>query len=163
MLRMSKLTDYSIVILAHVAAGPAGTTFTARTLATSSGLPLPTVGKVLKALCRGGLLTSQRGARGGYRLSRGPDQISVLDVIAVLEGPVAVTACSRPAAGAVCDIEAACPVRSNWRLINDRVVAALGDLTLAEMTTPIPASPVTHHALSLAAPHRPQQGTIDEH
>ena len=95
MLRLSKITDYGIVLLARLrgAMDPAGATHNARELSAETGLPFPVVGKVLKTLAREGLLDSHRGARGGYALAQPPEEISVAKIIAALEGPVALTEC----------------------------------------------------------------------
>jgi len=135
MVRISRLTDYGIVLLCYIAKEPE-TTFTASELAERSRLPLPTVAKILKSLCRGGLLRSQRGVHGGYALARAPEDVSIADVLETLEGPVALTDCSVECA---CDIERTCPVRTNWRRINSVVLEALEGLKLSEMTQPLPA------------------------
>lgn len=128
MLRISKLADYGIVLLGHLAVD-ADAPGNARQLADRSHLPLPTVSKLLKLLSRGGLLTSERGSTGGYRLSRPPAEITVAQVIAVLEGPVSVTTCSLGR----CGIDGCCPVRSAWKRINDAVRGALDGITIADL------------------------------
>lgn len=130
MLRLSKLTDYAIVLLGHLA-HDASTPWTARTLADRSKLPLPTVSKVLKTLQRAGLLDSQRGVSGGYALARPAEQINVADVIAAIDGPIALTECVESRS---CDLEPSCPTRSHWARINDAVRAALEGLTIRDMT-----------------------------
>ena len=97
---------------------------------------MPTVSKILKALARSSLLISHRGITGGYSLARAPEQISIAEVIGALEGPLALTECSSSAPG-LCDLEAVCPVRSNWRRINDVVRGALAQLSLADMSRPL--------------------------
>lgn len=146
MIKLSKLADYGIVLLAYFVSdhqGPDGTpgVWTTRELAEASQVPLPTVSKVMKVLCRGALVHSQRGVHGGYRLARAPKDISVVDMIVAMEGPIAMTECSvtRPSR---CDLEAACPVASNWQRINRTVVDALAGLTLMDMKPPRPQSPV---------------------
>src|SRR5512139_2991417 len=134
MIRISRLTDYGVVLLCYIAREP-DVTFTASELAERSRLPLPTVAKILKSLCRGGLLRSQRGVHGGYGLARGPEEVSIADVLEVLEGPFALTDCSEECA---CEIERTCPVRTNWRRINGVVLEALEGLKLSEMTQPLP-------------------------
>src|SRR5664279_2478735 len=94
MFRMTKLTDYGIVLLTHFAAHDDQVAHTARELSQETRLPLPTVGKLLKQLSRGGLLASQRGTKGGYILARPPREITVSAIIATLEGPVAITECN---------------------------------------------------------------------
>ena len=95
MIRLSRLTDYGIVLMAHLASREAGTTHNAREVAAEAGLPLPVVSKILKALARDGLLESQRGSKGGYSLSRAPEEITVPEMISALEGPIGLTECTQ--------------------------------------------------------------------
>jgi len=136
MLRITKLTDYAIVLLTWLAGGAEGGVRTAVDLATVAQLPYPTVSKILKVLSRAGLVISVRGAQGGYRLATAPTRISVADIIAAVEGPIALTECSVAAPG-LCDLEPVCPVRSNWQRISAVVRDALGRLTLDQMTRPL--------------------------
>ena len=91
MLRLSKLTDYAVVVLVRLAGAPG--VQTSPGIAASTGIPEPTVAKVLKTLTAGGMVASQRGARGGYRLLRPLADIPVADVIATIDGPIALAAC----------------------------------------------------------------------
>jgi FeS assembly SUF system regulator len=134
MLRISKLTDYGVVLATHLAAAPEAQPV--RDLAVATRIPQPTVSKVLKALTKAGVVLSQRGARGGYMLARPADETHVLDVIAALEGPVAVTECSDESAEGSCEYETDCGVRANWVLINEAVQRALRGITLADMNQP---------------------------
>ena len=99
MIRLGKLTDYGLVLMTYIAHSHDRSLHTARDLAVESRLPLPTVSKLLKELLQGGLLVSQRGIKGGYSLAREPREISVAEVIAVLEGPIALTECSTDISG----------------------------------------------------------------
>ncbi len=135
MIRMSKQTDYGILLLTEFAADPAGLTLSARELSERAALPLPMVSKILKVLTRGGLLLSHRGAHGGYRLARRPNLITVADVIGALDGPFAITECVD--APGDCRQESTCPVRTNWHLINQTVYKALANITLWDMTRPL--------------------------
>ena len=134
MIRISKLTDYSIVLLSHLASKP-DVLHSTRDLAEESRLPLPTVEKLLKKLTASDLLVSERGARGGYRLARDAGSISVADVIAALEGPIGLTQCTShgDGRGEVCELQRFCPTKTPWMKINDVVLRALKDLSLAEM------------------------------
>ena len=134
MFRMTKLTDYGIVLLTHFAAHDDRVAHTARELAQETRLPLPTVGKLLKQLSRGGLLASQRGTKGGYILARPPREISVSAIIATLEGPVAITECNSMTR---CEHESFCSTRPNWQIINETIRGSLEGLTLADMTRPL--------------------------
>ncbi len=133
MLKLSKLADYATVLMTLIASDPQRL-HNGLELAERSGVPAPTVSKLLKALTRGGLLLSLRGAHGGYRLSRPADQISVADVISALEGPIAVTECASHPGG--CTLESDCSTRANWRLINVAIRQALEAVSLAQMAAP---------------------------
>ena len=134
MIKLSRMADYGVVLMSQLACAP-GRVQTAPQLARSCGLPLPTVSKLLKLLAQGGLLTSQRGTKGGYRLARGASAITVGDVIGALDGPIALTDCAAPD-GLECGIEALCPTRTGWLRINDAMVDALNGVTLADMAVP---------------------------
>jgi len=137
MIRINRLTDYGIVLLARFAHAPEGAVLSARELALETGIPLPTASKILKALTRADLLLSHRGTQGGYSLSRPALDVSVADVIACLEGPIALTDCAGEADG-TCEIEVTCPVRTNWQRITDAIRLALEEIPLTEMTLGFP-------------------------
>ena len=131
MLRMSRLTDYGTVILARMA--HAQTQHTAASLAEQTHLGPPTVAKILKALARAGLVSSHRGAHGGYRLARPPEEITAGEIIDALEGPIAITECSAPVHQ--CELESFCNVGSAWQRINTGIRRALDDITLAQLAS----------------------------
>src|SRR5437899_2182061 len=135
MIRMSKLTDYGIVLLTYFANHAEGSEYSARQLAAETHLPLPMVGKILKLLAREGLLVSHRGASGGYRLARTPEKISVAEAIAAMEGPIAVMECID--SPGMCMHEGRCRVRGNWHKINATVIKALQGISLVDMTRPL--------------------------
>ena len=137
MLRVTRLTDYATVVLTVLAAEPE-TVLSAAELAERAGLEAPTVSKVLKPLAQAGLVEGFRGAHGGYRLTRPPGEISLLEIVEAMEGPIAMTECSLDEH--VCGIASQCGVRANWRRINDVVAAALSDVSLAQMFAEAPAS-----------------------
>ena len=134
MIRMSKLTDYGIVLMVNMVRS--GKARTARQLAAESNLPLPTVAKVLKVLSRQGFLESTRGVHGGYSLGRQADEISVISLIEALEGPIALTECSAAPNEGGCSHEETCPVRAPWVQINRAVSDALAQICLADMAAP---------------------------
>ena len=131
MFRLSKTTDYGIVLMARLASDPSGVPHNARELAQCSDLPVPMVSKVLKALAKEGLLVSQRGSKGGYSLARTPEELTVSEMIRVLEGPVALMDCA--IAPNICEHEAMCAVREPWQLISRVVERALAGITLADL------------------------------
>ncbi len=135
MIRITKQSDYGIVLMSRLAAEPEQL-HTAAALAAELQLPAPTVSKILKILARGGLLESHRGVKGGYSLSRTPESISVAEIIGALEGPIAVTECIEDGPGE-CSQEPFCAVRGNWQRINLAIRQALEAISLAEMTEPL--------------------------
>jgi FeS assembly SUF system regulator len=137
MLRLSKLTDYAVVVLVRLA-GMEGVQ-TSPGIAAATGIPEPTVAKVLKTLAGGDLVSSQRGARGGYRLNRPLATIPIADVIAAVDGPIALTACVEGSASE-CESQGLCPMRGRWDPVNDAIHRALSNITLADMqVAPLPA------------------------
>lgn len=158
MLRLSKLTDYAVVVLVKLSGDTA--VQTSPGIAQATGIPEPTVAKVLKALAGGGLVASQRGARGGYRLARALPQIRVSDVITAIDGPIALTACV-DGSPTPCGSECLCPMRGRWDPVNDAIRRALSGITLADMHHAVPerhvmfaqpAVPAAHPARAHASP-----------
>ena len=128
MFRLSKLADYAVVVLVRLSRADA--VQTSPGIAAAVGLPEPTVAKVLKAMAGHGLVVSQRGARGGYRLGRTLSAIPVADVIQAIDGPIALTACVE---GGECESGCQCPMRGRWDPVNSAIRAALTAITLADM------------------------------
>lgn len=143
MLRLSRLTDYAVVVLVKLARSGGVTTSTS--LASDTGIPEPTVAKVLKALAGGGLVASQRGARGGYRLELSLEAISITRVITAIDGPIALAACVDGGVGG-CQAEQQCPIRGRWDVVNAAIRTTLDGITLAQMeaTAPNVAAPASH-------------------
>jgi FeS assembly SUF system regulator len=130
MLRLSKLTDYAVVVLVRLS-GMDGVQ-TSPGIAAATGIPEPTVAKVLKILAGSNLVASQRGARGGYRLNRPLSVIPIADVIAAVDGPIALTACVEGSTTA-CESQGLCPMRGRWDPVNEAIYQALSNITLADM------------------------------
>jgi FeS assembly SUF system regulator len=133
MFRLSKLTDYAVIVLVRLSRGEM--VQTSPGIACATGVPEPTVAKVLKALAGHGLVTSQRGARGGYLLARPLAAIPVGDVIEAIDGPIALTACVD---GGGCDSHSLCPMHGRWDPVNEAIRAALDGITLADMEGSMP-------------------------
>jgi len=131
-IKITRETDYGIVLTAFMATHEQQP-FSAATLARQRRLPLPMVSKILKTLARAGVLTSQRGAKGGYLLARSPDRISVADIVDALEGPIAITECS---ADSIPDCLSHCTVSGHWHRINRVVREALSSISLRQMSEP---------------------------
>ncbi|WP_035691621.1 SUF system Fe-S cluster assembly regulator [Azospirillum halopraeferens] len=134
MIRLSKLTDYAIVVMSEMAR-TRGAVHTVPHLADRTGVPAPTVAKLMKTLAPAGLMTSHRGASGGYALARPAGEITIADIVTALDGPIALTACVE-GADDQCGVESLCPMRGNWEKINGAIRTALEQVTLADMMTP---------------------------
>jgi len=131
MLRISKIVDYGILVLTHMASRPAHVCSAAE-LAGELGLGQPVVSKVLKLLAQRDLVASTRGAHGGYRLGRDATLINVAEIIDALEEqPFGLTECT--ALPGACSVEGACHIRSHWQRINRIVRRTLESVTVADM------------------------------
>ncbi len=133
MLRLSKLTDYAVVILGQFTEQPE-LKLSATDLAERTGLPAPTVSKILKFLSQAHLVAGQRGSQGGYGLIKKPEEISVADIIAAIEGPIALTDCVTDSTER-CGAESFCPMQGNWNRVNQAVRDALQAVKLTEMVS----------------------------
>ncbi len=133
MFRISKLTDYATVVLAAMAREP-DERLTASDLSERTGLAQPTVSKLLKRFARAGVLTSYRGAHGGYQLALSPEQLSAVRIIDLVEGPLAITECAQD--GCNCELEGVCGVGHHWQRINRAIRSALTEISLADLASP---------------------------
>ena len=134
MLRISKMTDYAIMVMVELHASR-GEVISAVALSEQSGLELPTVSKVMKLLVKADLVESYRGANGGYCMERKALDISVAEIIAAIEGPIAMTECS--VEDGLCAQEAICCLRGNWQRISVAIAKAMASVSLAEMAQPV--------------------------
>jgi FeS assembly SUF system regulator len=131
MLRISKLTDYGTVILACLASRP-DRRLPATAVADRTRLGLPTVSKLLKSFHRAGLVTSARGAQGGYQLARAASRITAAEIIDAIEGPVAITECS--GSHSACDLETVCSTGGAWQRVNAAIRRSLEEISLAQLS-----------------------------
>lgn len=150
MIRLSRLTDYGILLMTLVARDSEQKPKAARDLADEASLPLPTVSKVLKILLAHNLLISHRGAKGGYLLAHAADEISVAAIIEAMEGPIGLTECSANTGN--CDLLSYCPMRSNWAVISTALRDALQRVKVADLLTPVHLASKSGQIVSLRMP-----------
>ena len=131
MIRVSRMADYGVVAMTHIAREPR-VRHTAASIAARTGVPQPSASKLLKVLARAGILTSHRGVKGGYVLSRAPEQVSVAALVAAVDGPISLADCLDGPTG-TCELESFCSVRGPWQKISDAIRVALEEVTLADM------------------------------
>ncbi|WP_284123938.1 SUF system Fe-S cluster assembly regulator [Parerythrobacter aestuarii] len=129
-MRLSNLADYAVVTMSHAARHCGGGRVSASELAAETGLPAPTVQKIVSKLTAAGLLRSVRGAGGGLQLARPAAAITVADIVEAVEGPIALTACVD---GAECAVDHNCSVKPHWPVVNEALRGALAAIPLTQL------------------------------
>ena len=137
-MRLSHLADYAVVLMTAAARRPAGERLSATELAAETGVPLPTTQKLMGQLASAGLLTSVRGAAGGFSLSRPSTRISLADIVEAVEGPIAMTVCSEGRTD--CALDAHCRVKPHMGVVGNAVRGALGAVSLQSLALPLSLS-----------------------
>ena len=133
-MRLTAQADYAVVMMSSAARHCGGAArLNATLLAQETGVPLPTVQKLISRLSAAGLLESARGTGGGFRLSRPPASISLADIIEAVEGPIAMTSCVESGRHD-CIIEETCRVKPHWNVVNGAVRGALAEVSLASLS-----------------------------
>jgi FeS assembly SUF system regulator len=130
MLKISKLTDYSTVVMAYLAQYPEKM-HNAKDITAQTHIALPTVSKILKALTKSGLLLSHRGAHGGYSLANAAMKITIADIITAMEGRPGLTECSHN--NTICALQPTCAISGNWKTISSIVYQTLEKISLQDM------------------------------
>ena len=131
MIKLSRMSDYAVVVLETLSRDGTAS-LSASQIATASGLPEPTVSKVLKLMAGGGLVSSQRGALGGYTLVGAPETITVFQIVSAIEGRLGLTACV-DGGDEPCALEAHCAMSGRWDVVNEAVRKAFEGITLAQL------------------------------
>lgn len=135
-MRLSSLADYAVVMMSAAARHCGGLArLNATLLAEETGVPLPTVQKLVSRLSAAGLIESSRGTGGGFRLSRPAAAISLADIVEAVEGPIALTACVESGRHD-CGLEGDCRVKPHWGAVNGAVRGALAGVSLASLSSP---------------------------
>ena len=133
MLRITKMTDYAVLILANLALYD-NKMLTAKEIASETHISLPTTQKILKKLNRKNLVISKQGASGGYSLDPETKKLSVATLLEKLDGDLSITQCSSN--DDQCEVEDFCNIGNAWKMINQRVQWALNDITLGDLIHP---------------------------
>lgn len=141
MLKLTKKADYALIALRHLTetSRQARVSASAKDIADAYGIPLPLLSKVLQKLARSGLLASEQGTHGGYRLAKDPSQISTLEAIRAIDGPIILTQCFTEHSG--CVQTELCPVREPLRKVHEGILGLLSSITLADLANddmPVP-------------------------
>ena len=136
-MRLSHLADYAVVLMTAAARRPAGARLSATELSGDTGVPLPTAQKLMGQLAGHGLLTSVRGAGGGFTLAKAAPQISLADIVEAVEGPIAMTVCSEGRTD--CALDAHCRVKPHMGVVGNAVRGALDAVSLEQLCSPAKA------------------------
>ncbi len=131
-MRLTHLADYAVVLMTAAARRDAGARLSATELAGETGVPLPTAQKLMGQLAGAGLLSSARGAGGGFALARPVGDISLADIVEAVEGPIALTMCS-DGVNHDCVLDAHCRLRPHMGIVGAKVRGALGAVRLQEL------------------------------
>ena len=130
-MRLTHLADYEVVLMTAAARYPAGARLSATELSADTGVPLPTTQKLMGQLTTAGLLTSVRGAAGGFALARAADKITLADIVEAVEGPIAMTVCAEGRSD--CALDAHCMVKPHMGVVGNAIRGALGAVSLTEL------------------------------
>ena len=133
MLKIGKMADYALLVTHHLVKKTYGLC-TTDDLAQASQLSVPTVRKLLKMLVDANIVTSYRGVKGGYKLSREAKYLSLADIITAVEGPIALTECTQVKHD--CDLESSCELKHNWSYVNQMVAQLFTHISLADLSNP---------------------------
>jgi len=132
-MRLSSMADYAVVTMSAAARHCGGVRVSAAQLAEETGLPVPTVQKLVSRLTAAGLLRSARGIGGGLKLARPAAAITLADIVEAVEGPIALTACVEQARDCGCNLEQCCTVRPHWNQVNQAMRGALAGVSLIQL------------------------------
>ena len=131
-MRLSSMADYAVVVMAAAARHCGGARVAAAQLAAETGVPVPTVQKLVSRLSAAGLLRSSRGVGGGLTLARPAAAITLADIVEAVEGPIALTACVEQGRHD-CTLEEACAVKPHWSGVNEALRGALAQVPLTQL------------------------------
>ena len=136
-MRLTHLADYAVVMMTAAARRGDAVRMSAAELAQDTGVPLPTAQKLMGQLASAGLLTSVRGAGGGFTLARPVTEISLADIVEAVEGPIAMTMCSGSDEASECALDAHCRVKPHMGIVSNAVRGALGAVSLQQLCSPV--------------------------
>jgi FeS assembly SUF system regulator len=134
-MRLTHLADYAVVLMTAAARRAEGERLSANTLSDDTGVPLPTAQKLMGHLAAAGLLSSVRGAGGGFTLARPVTEISLADIVEAVEGPIAMTMCSGGDGPSECALDANCRVKPHMGIVSHAVRGALGAVSLQSLAS----------------------------
>ena len=137
MIKVSRMADYAILLVCKMSS-VADKVYSAHELSIITALKITTISKILTKLTKANVTNSIRGVTGGYKLMMKAEDISIGDIIDIIDGQVALTVCEDKHHS--CELESMCPSQGNWQVINNTVRNALNSVSIAEMANPFVAN-----------------------
>jgi len=148
-LRVTSAVDYATRAMIHLACLPEGGMALRSEIADAQSIPSSFMAKILRNLVRARLLRSARGVHGGFALSRPAEEISLLEIVESIEGPLSIISCVPDPSG--CAMAANCPAGSVWQRVQREMRVILGATSLETLvSTPRRNGSVEHVAESEA-------------
>ncbi len=129
--RLNRKTDYAVRVLLALAKRPPGERVPTARISQEMLIPAALSGRIVADLARGGLVRTFPGRDGGVQLARPAEEITLLQVVTLMEGPFHLSECVE--GNVTCPFEAHCPVRRQWIRVDDMVAAALNRVTFADL------------------------------
>ena len=135
MIKLSRMADYAILLVCKMS-NDENKVYSSQELSIVTSLKITTISKILTKLTKSNVTDSIRGVSGGYKLTMQAEDISVGNIIDIIDGKVALTVCVEEGENHNCDLVSLCPSQSNWQIINNTVREALNSVSIAEMANP---------------------------
>ena len=135
MIKVSRMADYAILLVCKMS-NDENKVYSSQELSIITSLKITTISKILTKLTKANVTDSIRGVSGGYKLMLQAEDISVGNIIDIIDGKVALTVCVEEGENHNCDLVSLCPSQSNWQVINNTVREALNSVSIAEMANP---------------------------
>ena len=154
-MRLTHLADYAVVMMTAAARREASARLSACELSAETGVPLPTAQKLMGKLASAGLLTSVRGAGGGFTLARAVTEISLADIVEAVEGPIAMTMCAGSDEASDCALDAHCRIKPHMGIVGEAVRGALGAVSLQQLCAPAKAGALGNKEAASPQPNAP--------
>ena len=135
MIKVSRMADYAILLVCKMS-NAENKVYSSQELSIITSLKITTISKILTKLTKANVTDSIRGVSGGYKLTMQAEDISVGNIIDIIDGKVALTICVEEGENHNCNLVSLCPSQSNWQIINNTVREALNSVSIAEMANP---------------------------
>jgi len=132
MFKLSKKADYALIAVKHLATHAENGSCSSSDIAEAYGISTTLLAKVLQKLAKKGLVTARHGSNGGYKLVKPSTEITALEVISAIDGPLSITSCVTHRGE--CYQTSTCTVREPLRRVNESILQVLSTVTISQMS-----------------------------